>query len=67
MDWRKYLHLDKVRLCLSDVLETTAADWAIFAEEMRPRSVFRSVVPRLLNQTESVQDIVKEGERIIHC
>ncbi len=65
-DWRKSFHLDKVHSCFSDVPETTAANWAIFAEEMRSMSVSHLVVPRLLNQTESVRDMRTGEEKIIH-
>ncbi len=56
MDCKKDFHRDKLRLCFSEVPETTAAAWATDAELIRSMKVFLSVVLRLLNQMVSVRE-----------
>ncbi len=48
IDVRKAFHRKMDRSYFSEVLDTTAADWAVFAAEMRSMNVFLSVGLRLM-------------------
>jgi hypothetical protein len=66
IDRRNDFKLGREWVCFSDVLKTTPANGTTFAEEMRPRSLFHLVAPRLLNLMESVQGKRREGQKIVH-